>query len=66
MLDECFLEQMKVVRSCSRTRQTLLSYVTIDGPGGAATGHRVLTNLSRCSPTVTRLLPWNLRQELCG
>jgi len=63
MLDECFLEQMKeVVRSCSRTRQTLLFSATMtDQVEQLATVS--LNKPVKVFVDSNKVVAWNLRQE---
>jgi len=63
MLDECFLEQMKeVVRSCSRTRQTLLFSATMtDQVEQLATVS--LNKPVKVFVDSNKVVAWNLKQE---
>jgi len=63
MLDQCFLEQMKeVVRSCSRTRQTLLFSATMtDQVEQLATVS--LNKPVKVFVDSNKVVAWNLRQE---
>ena len=65
LLDECFLEQMKeVVKSCARTRQTLLFSATMTDQV------EQLAAVSLSKPVKifvdsNKVVAWNLRQEFC-
>ena len=63
MLDECFLEQMKeIVKSCSRTRQTLLFSATMtDQVEQLATVS--LNKPVKVFVDSNKVVAWNLRQE---
>merc|ERR1719167_434457 len=63
MLDECFMEQMKeIVRSCSRTRQTLLFSATMtDQVEQLATVS--LNKPVKVFVDSNKVVAWNLRQE---
>lgn len=63
MLDECFLEQMKeIVRSCARTRQTLLFSATMtDQVNQLATVS--LNKPVKVFVDSNKVVAWNLRQE---